>query len=182
MPPERHWLHPQTVPRGFLRVYILTLLSKGAQSGYSIIQSIEERTDGAWKPGPGTMYPLLKGLQREGLIASRGRGRARKSYVLTPRGSRELEEIRKQVSGMGRKDAVMGRLFSDLLPGDVFMTMMARRFRDGAVFIWQKVDEIATEKRVPILLDLRRSLAAQLDWIDSELASIPKARTTKAAA
>lgn len=180
MPSERHWLHPQTVPRGFLRIYILTLLSKAPQTGYSIIQSIDERTEGAWRPGPGTMYPLLKGLQKEGLIASKGRGRSRKSYVLTPKGDQELSEIRKQIAGMGRKDTVMGRLFSDLLPGDVFMAMMIRRFRDTSEFMREKMTQVPAKERVPILRDLRQILGSQLDWIDGELASDKKSAGDKA--
>ena len=175
MPPERHWLHPQTVPRGFLRIYILTLLSKGAHSGYSIIQAIDERTEGAWKPGPGTMYPLLKGLEREGLVASKGRGRSRRSYVLTPKGGRELAEIRGQVGGLGRKDAVMARLFSDLLPVEVFMSMIIRRIRENTEFIMQKTDEIPPEKRAQILRELRSVIESQLSLIDRELAAQPKA-------
>ncbi len=180
MPPERHWLHPQTVPRGFLRIYMLTLLSKSPQSGYSIIQSIDELTEGAWRPGPGTMYPLLKGLQREGLIASKGRGRSRKTYVLTSKGDQELSEARKQIAGMGRKDTVMGRLFSDLLPGDVFMAMMIRRFRDSSGFIREKVGQIPAKKRAPILRELRQVLASQVDWIDRELDSDPGPTSAKA--
>ena len=41
----KRWLHPQAVPRGFLRLYILTMLSKGPEAGYSIMQRIDERTD-----------------------------------------------------------------------------------------------------------------------------------------
>ncbi|HKT22866.1 MAG TPA: PadR family transcriptional regulator, partial [Nitrososphaerales archaeon] len=60
--PTKRWLHPQAVPRGFLRLYTLAQLSRGPETGYSIMQKIDERTDGAWKPGPGTMYPLLKSM------------------------------------------------------------------------------------------------------------------------
>jgi len=176
MPPERHWLHPQTVPRGFLRVYILTLLSKGAKTGYSIIQTIDERTEGAWKPGAGTMYPLLKGLEKEGLIASKERGRSRRSYVLTRKGEQELAEIRSQIGGMGRKDAVMARLFSDLLPSEIFMPMIVRRIRESTEFIMQKVSETPTETRVRILRELRSILESQLAWVDRELASPAKGR------
>ncbi|MDG6938393.1 MAG: PadR family transcriptional regulator, partial [Nitrososphaerota archaeon] len=67
-PLSKRWLNPQAVPRGFLRLYIMTLLSRGPETGYSIIQKIDERTEGAWRPGPGTMYPTLKGLVSDGLV------------------------------------------------------------------------------------------------------------------
>jgi DNA-binding PadR family transcriptional regulator len=173
MPPLRHWLHPQTVPRGFLRLYILTLLSSGPRSGYSIIQRIDERTEGAWKPGAGTMYPLLKGLLKEGLVkvtTSKGRGGI-KTYALTPKGRRELEETRRLIAGAGKKEPVMARLFSELLPGSVFVPMMVRRFRDGAEALRLKASEIPVEERDLLLRELRFVLASQIDWIDSQLSS-----------
>ena len=84
----KKWMHPQTVPRGFLRLYILTLLANGPETGYSIMQKIEERTEGAWRPGPGTMYPLLKGLASDGLaraVSEEGTP-AHKYYVITQAG------------------------------------------------------------------------------------------------
>ncbi len=170
-PRARHWLHPQTVPRGFLRLYILTLLSRGPESGYSIIQTIDERTEGAWKPGAGTMYPLLKGLLKEGLVraaATKGKGGSR-TYAITAKGKRELEEARRVIAGAGKKEPVMGRLFSDLLPGNVFVPVMVRRIRDGADFLKQKLNEIPPQEREPYLRELRFLLTSQVDWIDSQL-------------
>lgn len=169
--PAHHWLHPQTVPRGFLRLYILTLISKGPQNGYSIIQRIDERTEGAWKPGPGTMYPLLKGLQMEGLVkatGAKGKG-AVKRYSLTAKGAKELDEIRRTIAGAGRKEPVMARLFSEILPGSVFASMMVRRYRDGSEFLRQKMEEVPEAERAPLLRDLRLAMETQIAWIDSQL-------------
>jgi DNA-binding PadR family transcriptional regulator len=160
-------------------LYILTLLSHGPQSGYSIIQRIEERTEGAWKPGAGTMYPLLKGLLKEGLVRvapSEGKGGSR-AYVLTAKGTTELEETRRLIAGAGRKEPVMARLFSELLPGSVFVPMMVRRFRDTVEVLRQKAAEIPPEEREPLLSELRFVLASQIDWIDSQLASTRAGRT-----
>ena len=162
-------------------MYILTLLSRGPQSGYSIIQRIDERTDGAWKPGAGTMYPLLKALLKEGLVKvnpSKGGGDT-KSYSLTPKGGRDLDEARRLIAGAGRKEQVMGRLFSDLLPGSVFVPMIVRRFRDGADVLRQKVSEVPFEEREPLLRELRLALESQIDWVDSELSSPSSVRTKR---
>jgi len=169
--PPRHWLHPQTVPRGFLRLYILTLLSRGPQTGYSIIQRIDERTEGAWKPGAGTMYPLLKSLSREGLVkpeSGKGRGAA-KNYALTSKGTRELEKIREMITGAGRKDQVMGRLFSELLPGEVFVTMILRRYRDSSDILRQKFFEVPPAIRENLLREFQLLLESQMVWVDSQL-------------
>jgi DNA-binding PadR family transcriptional regulator len=168
---QHHWLHPQTIPRGFLRLYILTLLSRGSETGYSIIQRIDERTEGAWRPGAGTMYPLLKSLLREGLVKAsgpKGRGGS-KTYAITQKGKREIEKTRRLFAGVGRKEPVMSRLFSDLLPGAVFVPMMVRRYRDGAETIRQKFNEVPEPDRETLLRELRLLMESQIQWIDSEL-------------
>jgi DNA-binding PadR family transcriptional regulator len=173
--PPKHWLHPQTVPRGFLRLYILTLLSRGPQTGYSIIQRIDERTEGAWKPGAGTMYPLLKGLLAEGLLKlERGEGEgATKTYSLSRKGARELEQIKEMMSGAGRKEQVMGRLFSDLLPGDVFVPMILTRYRESTDIIRQKFSEIPPSDRERLLREFRFLLETEIAWTDSQLHAKP---------
>lgn len=170
MPRPHHWLRPQTVPRGFLRFYILTLLSRGPQTGYSVIQRIDERTEGLWKPGPGTMYPLLKGLLKEGLVKAGGGSRASgKTYAITPRGSKELLERRRVLAGAGRREPVMLRLFADLLPGNVYVPMVVKRYRDGAEVLREKVSELSPDEKGPLLSELRLITESQLEWIDAAL-------------
>src|SRR4051812_32100468 len=43
--------------RGDVRAALLLLIEGGAQNGYQLIQEIERRTDGVWKPSPGSVYP-----------------------------------------------------------------------------------------------------------------------------
>lgn len=54
--------------RGDIRLAILALLQEGPRHGYQLIGDIAERSDGAWKPSPGSIYPALSALQDEGLI------------------------------------------------------------------------------------------------------------------
>ncbi len=53
--------------------------------GYQIIHEIEQRSGGAWKPSPGSVYPTLQLLADEGLIHSETDG-GRKTYSLTEEG------------------------------------------------------------------------------------------------
>jgi DNA-binding PadR family transcriptional regulator len=154
-----------------LRLYILTLLSRGEETGYSIIQKIDERTEGAWRPGAGTMYPLLKGLLKEGLVrvANPSRRGGSKTYSLTPSGRKELERIRQQMASAGRREPVMVRLFSDLMPGSAYVPMVVRRFRDGAEVLRQKIREVPQPERTALLKELRVLIESQLNWVDSEL-------------
>ena len=57
--------------------------------GYEMISELAERTHGAWRPSPGSVYPMLQVLQEEGLVAPDAAEEGRRSYRLTAAG-REL--------------------------------------------------------------------------------------------
>ncbi|MBF8172677.1 MULTISPECIES: PadR family transcriptional regulator [Streptomyces] len=71
--------------RGDVRASILALLKDRPMHGYEMIQEIAERSGGAWKPSPGSVYPTLQLLEDEGLIASESEG-GKKLFALTEEG------------------------------------------------------------------------------------------------
>ena len=71
--------------RGDVRAAILALLREGPRNGYQIMSEIEERTNGAWRPSPGAVYPALSALADEGLIAGEESG-GRRTFGLTDAG------------------------------------------------------------------------------------------------
>lgn len=71
--------------RGDVRTAILVSLAVEPMHGYQIIQAIEARTNGAWKPSPGSVYPTLQLLADEGLVSASESG-DRKVYTLTEAG------------------------------------------------------------------------------------------------
>jgi DNA-binding PadR family transcriptional regulator len=73
------------VGRGDVRAAVLALLAEKPLHGYQIIQEIEERSGGAWKPSPGSVYPTLQLLADEGIISATESG-GRKTYSLTDEG------------------------------------------------------------------------------------------------
>ncbi len=58
--------------------------------GYEMIREIAERSGGAWKPSPGSVYPTLQLLEDEGLIASESEG-GKKLFTLTESGRAEAD-------------------------------------------------------------------------------------------
>jgi DNA-binding PadR family transcriptional regulator len=54
--------------RGDVRTAALLLLNEGPRNGYQIMQDIEERSAGMWRPSPGSVYPALQQLEDEGLV------------------------------------------------------------------------------------------------------------------
>jgi DNA-binding PadR family transcriptional regulator len=71
--------------RGDIRTASLLLLAEEPRNGYSIIQEIEQRSDGVWRPSPGSVYPTLSQLEDEGLIRSEEHD-GRKVFALTDAG------------------------------------------------------------------------------------------------
>ncbi|QEO14478.1 PadR family transcriptional regulator [Agromyces intestinalis] len=76
--------------RGDVRAAVLALLAERPMHGYQIIHEIEERSGGAWKPSPGSVYPTLQLLADEGLITAE-ESNGRKTYSLTDTGRAEAE-------------------------------------------------------------------------------------------
>lgn len=67
LPFPGEWLkHTARVPRGYLRYKVLQLLRDRPLSGSEIATTIGVETRGRWKPSPGSLYPLLKALLRDG--------------------------------------------------------------------------------------------------------------------
>jgi DNA-binding PadR family transcriptional regulator len=63
-------------PRGDVRAAVLQLLGEEPMHGYQLMQRIAERSEGAWRPSPGAIYPVLAQLEDEGLVeVARDQGR-----------------------------------------------------------------------------------------------------------
>jgi DNA-binding PadR family transcriptional regulator len=86
-------------------IHILLALADGARHGYAIKQDVEERTDGAIRLGPGTLYEAIQRLLDGGLIEeasqadpANGQQAQRRYYGLTPAG---WDVLRDEVSQLG---------------------------------------------------------------------------------
>lgn len=77
--------------KGDVRAAVLALLAEQPMHGYQIIQQIEERSGGSWKPSAGSVYPTLQLLADEGLIKAEESG-GRKTYSLTEAGQAAADE------------------------------------------------------------------------------------------
>src|ERR1700744_5439674 len=77
--------------RGDVRAAVLALLADRPMHGYEMIKEIEERTEGAWTPSAGSIYPTLQMLDDEGLIRGEETDGKRR-FSLTDEGRSEHEE------------------------------------------------------------------------------------------
>jgi len=81
------------IERGEMRYLILDTLREKGNHGYDIIQTIQEKTGGFYRPSPGTVYPALQMLEDMELVSFHRDGK-RKIYELTDKGREELESQR----------------------------------------------------------------------------------------
>jgi DNA-binding PadR family transcriptional regulator len=88
--PRGGW-RAQKARRGDVRAALLAVLAVQPMNGYQIIQEISERSDGAWKPSPGSVYPTLQQLQDEGLVTADAET-GQRAYTLTDEGRTYVAE------------------------------------------------------------------------------------------
>src|SRR6185437_11176077 len=74
--------------RGDIRTALLAILAEEPGHGYDVIQRLEEKTSGAWRPSPGSVYPTLQLLEDEGLLRS-GERDGKRVYEITDAGRAE---------------------------------------------------------------------------------------------
>jgi len=147
------------------------MLSKHQETGYSIMRTIEDKTEGAWRPGPGTVYPLLRSLLKEGLLERAGPLEAGTTvkYSVTKKGKQELEEMQRTLASAGKKERVMIRLFSDLLPAEVWASAFVNRGREIFDIFQERIYQIPHPQREEMLKEARVMLDANIAWIDTQL-------------
>ncbi len=96
--------HTASVPRGYLRFQFMHLLMEGPMSGAELAERIEQETNGEYRPGSGSIYPVLKKLYKTGFIEKMAIEDGMQRYRLTKKGStffdenmEAMEQVRKRL-------------------------------------------------------------------------------------
>lgn len=141
--------------RGDIRTALLLILEEGPGHGYELIQRLEEKSDGAWRPSPGSVYPTLQLLDDEGLVTASERD-GKRTFEITDAGRAEAAS---RVAGAGGAPwdlAGRGGRPSGELREAIGTLMLASRQVAGAGSKEQ------VERAVAILKDARKQLYAIL--------------------
>ncbi|MCW2814535.1 MAG: transcriptional regulator, PadR family [Nocardioides sp.] len=151
------------VRRGDVRTAILDVLATGADetgeavNGYQVIQQIAERSDGGWRPSPGSVYPTIQQLQDEGLVEADDE-RGRRTLRLSEAGQAYVAEHAEELAAVWRpfersaQEAAAGTDEHVDLKSELGQVMPA---------VWQIVTQGSEAQRraaVEILVDTRRRL------------------------
>jgi PadR family transcriptional regulator, regulatory protein PadR len=80
--------------KGLLRFTVLRMISKSAMSGEDVREEIASRKGS--RPSPGTIYPVLKLLNKDGMIKEIMQKGKEKKYTITPKGKKVLKHSIKE--------------------------------------------------------------------------------------
>jgi DNA-binding PadR family transcriptional regulator len=147
--------------RGDIRHAILVLLAEQPRNGYQIMQELEQRSRGMWRPSPGAVYPALQQLEDERLVTvdTEGSGRV---YSLTERGRKEAAAL------AGGSEAPWGAV-SDAAGSDIpEMFFLLKRVGAAALQVAQAGSAAQVAEARRILSQARRALYRVLAEDDGE--------------
>jgi DNA-binding PadR family transcriptional regulator len=134
--------------RGDIRSAILKLLAEEPRNGYQIMQALEERSRGTWRPSPGSVYPALSQLEDEGLVKAESVGTGR-VYALTDAGRAYVKEQPPEPSTWEPVS----------FPGEIVeLVTVARQALPALVQIAQSGDAALVAKAKKVLLTAKRDL------------------------
>lgn len=137
--------------RGDIRAGILALLMESPRNGYQIMQELEQRSQGLWRPSPGSIYPALQQLEDEGLVQSENAPVGR-TFRLTDAGRAYVEKHPEEV-------AAPWEAISDAA-GDGFLSMMqvARQVLEAVSQVARTGNARQQAEAQKILASTRRAL------------------------
>jgi DNA-binding PadR family transcriptional regulator len=137
--------------RGDVRAAVLLLLEEEPRNGYQLMQELEERSGGVWRPSPGSIYPALSQLEDEGLVRS-DESAGRRAFQLTDEGRGYIEENREALGVPW--EAVGGDVPEALFQLRQLMMQLGM----ATMQVAQAGDEAQTAEARKVLEEARRSL------------------------
>lgn len=158
---------------------ILTMAKDGPIYGNQVANLIAERTEGTWKPSPGSIYPALKRLEHRGFIKKHEES-GKVMYSITEKGTVLISKIKERHFERLPVAKLMGRLWIDVLnPEEMtrFMLSSAKHMnaylstnlksiksnlessKEYEVFLMSY--ELELEKALKVLKDARKELVEE---------------------
>jgi len=165
-----------SAPKGLLRYYILHKIAQKPIHGYEIIQDIDSKTEGAWRPGAGSLYPILKKLVSEGLIKADPEPSdeaTRRVYHITPKGVESLAHAKEMFTNFQQRFSSLRRLFIELIDPENLATFFVdgsnRQFQMAQEMLESKQNKIPQTDLEYILKEYTLNLERQMNWANRML-------------
>lgn len=143
--------HRRRMRRGDVRAAILVLLAEQPNNGYGLMQEVEDRSDGVWRPSPGSMYPALAQLEDEGLVVAEESGGSRR-YTLTDAGTTYVADNREQLG------EPWADLSSEIGASRLELRDLIGQLATAAIQVSQAGSDAQIAKAHEVLIDARKAL------------------------
>lgn len=177
-------------PRGLLHIYALLSIANKPVRGYDLMKEIEYRTEGAWRPGLGALYPVLRKLAKQRFIQPHRTARAATSqvmYEITPVGLRNLEDAKKAMGSSGERMGMMRSLFVDPVeaegPVRYALNPFGSRRAVARVIVESERSALTNEDRLFVLRQYKLELERELSWVAQSIGRLQEvSRPERAAA
>ena len=164
-----------------LRLVILLLIEEAPRHGYDLIKAMEDKSDMAYSPSPGVIYPALTFLEEAGYAVAEAEG-TKKIYAITETGRAYLNENRSEAEAalemldlIGKRAAQMRERMAEHdereprherrdrdIPGVLPEVNKARRALKAAIASAASGDE-DTQKRLAEILERAAADIGKLD-------------------
>jgi len=105
--------HGHRARRGNMKPIILRMLQKMPMHGYEIINQLEEKSHGMWRPSAGSIYPNLQLLEEQDLVTSSVED-GKKVYALTDQGKAAAEKAEEEFKAPWEEKAAHAKNFHEL--------------------------------------------------------------------
>src|SRR5262249_56277813 len=137
------------------------VVGEGRVKGCESREEREKRSDGVWRPSPGSVYPALAQLEDEGLVHTETLS-DRRRYVLTDAGRAHVDERREELGAPWEQ--MTASIDDDL--GALFREMRRVGMTAGQIGHLGDANQVAKARAV--LADARRALSSGLAEQESD--------------
>jgi DNA-binding PadR family transcriptional regulator len=137
--------------RGDVRSALLFLLDEEPRNGYQLMQAIEERSNGVWRPSPGSVYPALQQLEDEDLVRGEERD-GRRAFALTDAGRAHVSEHRADI------ETLWEELRGAVPEGLTDVRSLVAQVAAAAMHATRAGDDAQAEQVRDVLVEARRSI------------------------
>lgn len=160
------------IAKGYVNIFILSILEREKAHGYKIKKDIENMTFGIWVPADSTIYTDLKKLTKGGLITFQKESigdKARKVYELTAKGRETLSLIKEHQHKMKLAMGSMMGMFSDQ-EKDTNKAITKKNLMD---FMLDNLDDqIPIDEKKAFLLKQKKNFSSLVDFLSDIILKI----------
>ena len=157
------------VPRGYLRYQVLMMLREKPMSGSEIADQIEYETDGEYRPGSGSLYPVLKKLHGSGFTERLSVEDGVYRYRLTKKGNSFFEEHYDVMQEVRKRLDSVEFPFGNIFQSNPHFSTYFMRISDAVMAIGERLEK---DSNPELMKQVEKVVSRSADELEAILKSI----------